>query len=115
MNQEKIKTVIWSAIGGGILTMIIGFAWGGWVLGSTSLKMSEEMARNAITARLTPTCVALFNQDVEKTAKLQILKETISWDRDQYVMDQGWATMPFEKEPDSDVANSCSTLLIKDS
>ena len=35
MNQvvkEKIKIGVWGAIGGAIVTMIVGFAWGGWVL-----------------------------------------------------------------------------------
>jgi hypothetical protein len=29
VNTEKIKMGVWAAIGGAILTMIIGFAWGG--------------------------------------------------------------------------------------
>ncbi len=33
VNKEKIKIGVWAAIGGAILTMIIGFAWGGWVYG----------------------------------------------------------------------------------
>jgi hypothetical protein len=111
--KERIKTGMWSAVGGAIITMIIGFAWGGWVLGSTSTDMGEEMARNAIVERLTPICVAQFNKDPEKDKKLKEFKEIDSWNRDQYVKDQGWATMPFEKEPDSSVADRCSVLIAK--
>ena len=117
MNQEKkekIKTGVWGAVGGAIIAMIIGFAWGGWVLGSNSLDMGEEMARNAVVERLAPICVAQFNQDPERDKKLKILKEKNSWDRDRYVKDQGWATMPFEKEPDSRVADRCSELIMKE-
>jgi len=113
MNKEKIKTGVWGAVGGAIVAMIIGFAWGGWVLGSNSLNMGEEMAQTAVVDRLTPICVAQFNQDSEKDKKLKEFKETDSWKREQYVKDQGWATMPFEKEPDSRVADSCSALIMK--
>ena len=33
-NKEKIQTGVWGAVGGAIVAIIIGFAWGGWVLGS---------------------------------------------------------------------------------
>jgi len=113
--KEKIKTGVWGAIGGGIITMIIGFGWGGWVLGSNSLDIGEEMAQTAVLDRLTPICVAQFNQDLEKDKKLKELKELDYWKRDEYVKNQGWATMPFEKEPDSLVADNCSARIMDNS
>ena len=114
-NKEKIKTGVVGAAGGAIITMIIGFAWGGWVLGSNSLDMGDEMARQAVLDRLTPICVAQFNQDSEKAQKLKKLKEIDSWKRGEYVRKQGWATMPFEKDPDSRVSDRCTELIMKDS
>jgi hypothetical protein len=116
MNQEKkekIQTGVWGAVGGAIVTMIIGFAWGGWVLGSNSMDAGEGMARAAVVERLAPICVAQFNQDPGKDKKLEALKKVDSWKRDQYVKDQGWATIPFEKEPDRRVAEKCSELILK--
>ena len=116
MNQEKkdkIKTGVWGAVGGAIIAMIIGFGWGGWVLGSSALDMGEDMAQNAVVERLTPICVAQFNQDPERDSKLKEFKKIDSWKREQYVRDQGWATMPFEKEPDRRVARECSLLIMK--
>ena len=113
VDKEKIKTGVWGAVGGAIITMIIGFAWGGWVLGSSSMNMGEEMVETAVVDRLTPICVAQFNQDPEKVKKLKEFKKTDSWKRDQYVKDQGWATMPFEKEPDRLVADKCAELIMK--
>ena len=112
-DKEKIKTGVWGAVGGAIVTMIIGFAWGGWVLGSSSMNMGEEMVETAIVDRLTPICVAQFNQDPEKDKKLKEFKETDSWKREQYVQDKGWATMPFEKEPDRLVADKCAEQIMK--
>ena len=113
VNKEKIKTGAWGAVGGAVIAMIIGFAWGGWVLGSNSMNMGEKMAQTAVLDRLTPICVAQFNQDPERDNKLKEFKKIDIWKRDQYVKDQGWATMPFEKEPDSRVAYECSALIMK--
>ena len=111
-TSEKIKTSVWGAVVGAIIVMIVGFAWGGWVLGSTSLSLGEKMAQTAVIERLTPICVAQYNQDPEKDTKLIAFKEIDSWKRGQYVKEQGWATMPFEAEPDSRVADSCATLIM---
>ena len=113
MNWEKIKTALWGAVGGGIVLAIIGFAWGGWVTGGSAQQMAEELAQNAVVARLAPICVEQFNQDSEKDQKLKKLKETSSWERNDYVGKQGWATMPGEKESDSTVAGKCAELLVE--
>ena len=113
MNWEKIKTALWGAIGGAIVLAIVGFAWGGWVLGGTAQEMAEEMAENAVVARLAPICVEQFKQDSEKDQKLKDLKKEDSWNRNDYVEKQGWATMPGEKESDSKVAKKCAELLVE--
>ena len=107
VNKEKIKTGIWGAIGGAVVVMIIGFGWGGWVLGSTSQRTADTMIADALVARLAPMCVAQFNADAEKERKFEELKAKNRWDQDKYVEEQGWATMPYEKEPDNMVAQLC--------
>ncbi len=113
VNAEKIKIGVWAAIGGAILTMIIGFAWGGWVTGGTAQSRSEKMSEDAVANRLAPICVAQFNQDSEKTQKLRKLEETDNWKRADYIEKQGWATMPGEEKPDSKVAEACVKLLME--
>ncbi len=112
MNWEIIKPALLGAVGGGIVLAIIGFAWGGWVTGGTAQQMAEESAQKAVVARLAPICVEQFNQDLDKDQKLEKLKETKSWEREDYVEKQGWATMPGEKEADSTVAAKCAELLM---
>ncbi|MCH8999084.1 MAG: hypothetical protein IID48_12620 [Proteobacteria bacterium] len=113
MNWEKIKPGAWGAIGGAVVLAIIGFAWGGWVTGGTAQKMAEELAQKTVVARLAPICVEQYNQDSEKDQKLEELKEEGSWKRGNYVVKQGWATMPGEKEADSKVAKKCAELLVE--
>ncbi len=105
----KVKLVLWGAVGGAIVLAIIGFAWGGWVTGATAQKMIED----AVVSRLTPICVEQFNRDSEKDQKLKGLKKEDSWKRDDYVEKQGWATMPGEKKPDSEVAEKCTELIME--
>ncbi len=111
MNWEKIIPGLWGATGGAIVLAIIGFAWGGWVTGGTAEKMAEEMAEDAVVGRLAPICIVQYNQDSEKNQKLKELKEKNSWERDGYVEEQGWATMPGEEESDSKIADKCAELL----
>lgn len=113
--KDKISTGVWSAVGGAIITMIIGFNWGGWVMGGTSLSMGEEMARDAVVERLAPMCVSQFNTDPQRAENIVTLNGKESWARGKYIETQGWATMPFEKEPDRTIANKCSELIAKDS
>ena len=104
--------VFWSWIASIILTMIIGFAWGGWVTGRTARTLAEDMAEDAVVERLAPICVAQFNQDPGKAAKLEELKEASGYQRRTFVQDQGWATMPGEEEPDRKVVDECVKLLM---
>jgi len=113
MNLEEIKPVLLGAVGGGIVLAVIGFAWGGWVTGGTAEKMAEELAQTTVVARLAPICVEQYNQDSEKDQKLKELKEESSWKGSDYAKNQGWATMPGEKEADSKVAAKCAELLVE--
>ena len=112
-EARPTKTIVfWSWMASIVLTMIIGFAWGGWVTGGTAQKMAEVMAQNVVSQRLVPICVFQFNQDPEKDQKLIALEETGGWKRGDYVKAQGWATMPGEEEPDGQVAAECAKLLM---
>jgi pimeloyl-ACP methyl ester carboxylesterase len=107
------KTVVfWTCVASAVLTMIIGFSWGGWVTGGTARTTAETMAYDAVVKRLAPICVVLSGQDPAKAVKLVALKEGSAWQRGEYVGKQGWATMPGEREPDSRVAQACAELLM---
>ncbi len=75
MNSENIKLVLAGAAGGAAVLAIIGFAWGGWVTGSTAQKTAEELSQKAVVARLAPICVEQYNQDPGKDQKLTELKK----------------------------------------
>jgi hypothetical protein len=101
----------WSCVASGVLTMGVGFGWGGWVTASTARQTAEAMAREAVVQRLAPICVVQSGQDPAKGQKLVTLKDESAWQRGEYVGTQGWATMPGEREPDRKVAEACAVLL----
>ena len=107
------KVVFWFAVAAVVLTLIVGFNWGGWVTGGSAQAMAVQSGTDAVVQRLAPICVYQFNQDPEKDQKLTELKDTSTYQRRAYVEDQGWATMPGEEEPDSKVADECAKRLME--
>jgi hypothetical protein len=47
---------------GAIATIVIGFNWGGWMTGGTSIKLADERVNTAVVAALTPICTEKFLQ-----------------------------------------------------
>ncbi len=104
------KTIVfWSVVATIAVTMIVGFAWGGWVTGGTAQKLTND----AVAQRLSSICVGQFNQDPQKDQKLVELQDISSYQRDDYVKEQGWATMPGEANPDNKVADGCAKLIVQ--
>ena len=115
LNWEKIKSFFWNAIVGAILISIVGFSWLGWVLESTAQLEAKQMSEEDVNDRLAKICVYQAIQDPGKDLKLEELKEKSSYERDDYVMKQGWATMPGEEEPERGVADKCAELILESS
>ena len=54
-DARPTKTVVfWSCVATMVVTMIVGFTWGGWVTGGTALKMAEASGEDAVAKRLAP-------------------------------------------------------------
>jgi len=112
LKARPTKTVVfWSWVACAVLTMIVGFTWGGWVRGATARSMAETEAEDAVVKHLAPICVVQFQQDPAKSQKLKELKGMNTYERGEYVKKQGWAKMPGEGEADSKVADECAKLL----
>src|SRR5690349_24602383 len=53
-----LKPGIWGAVVGGVVTMILGFGWGGWTTSGTASQMAVKQADAAVTSALVPICLA---------------------------------------------------------
>jgi hypothetical protein len=101
----------WSCLASAVVTMIIGFTWGGWVRGATAQSMAESRAEHAVATRLAQICIVQARHDPNSAQKLKELKGLEPYERGDYVARQGWARMPGEQETDSRVAEDCAERL----
>jgi hypothetical protein len=105
----SVMPAAWGAIAGAIVAIIIGFDWGGWVLGGTAGQMEVASAEPAIVLAFTPLCVAKAEQQPEKFVSL---KETSSWTRGDFVIEAGWVNNVSEKYR-SAVATACAKTVVE--
>ena len=113
MKKEYIKPFVWGLCVGAIVLLIVTFS-AGWVVTSGSAEATAKvMAADAVLARLAPIAVAQFMQDPNRKERLKEMKEVNSWKRGDFVKEQGWATMPGEEKPDSNVAREVADRLMK--
>jgi hypothetical protein len=107
------KPATWGVVVGAIGTMIIGFSWLGWTLGSTAERMAVERTNSALVVALTPSCVAKFMQQPGAAAKLAEFQKIESWRQREFIEAGGWATPRGDKAPNSGVATACAEELAK--
>jgi hypothetical protein len=113
MKKEHIRPFLWGSAVGAIVLLIVIFS-AGWVVTSSSAQIkAKEMATSAVMERLGPIAVAQFMLDPNKEERLADLKKLDYWKRGEFVQKQGWATMPGQKEADSEVADECARRLVE--
>jgi alpha/beta superfamily hydrolase len=110
LRGESLTRLLQGAAVGAVATMIIGFNWGGWTLGSTAEKQVKDAEQASIVRVLAPICADKFQHSADVAANLALLKKTDSWNRDKLIEKAGWATFP-GSEPDRHVAEACANLL----
>jgi hypothetical protein len=111
-TTAKVKYGVWGLIGGAVIAMIIGFAWGGWTTSGTTRTMTSE----AVLASQAAICVAQFMKQPNHEEKLKAFAEVNSWQRAEAIEKGGWDRMPGQDKAGYAVARACADgldLLIK--
>jgi hypothetical protein len=111
LEGESVTRLLQGACAGALVTVLIGFNWGGWTLGSTSKQTAEKSVSAALVAVLAPMCVDKFRQGADGERNLAEFKKVSSWMQDSYIQKGGWATFPGLDSPDLAIARACATLL----
>jgi len=110
LQGESLTRLTQGIVVGAIATIVIGFNWGGWTLGSTASKMAAERSETAVVAALAPGCAERFRALPDASAKLVALKKVDSWKRgDEFPKDL--VTLKGESSPNSNLVDACFTLL----
>lgn len=111
---EWLKPAMIGAIIGATATIVVGFTQSGWVLGSSAERMAKQRAEAAVTAALVPLCVAQSKSDPNSMVKVaQLDAITSTYERRDFVMEAGWATVPAAVRPDGTLATACAQVLLK--
>jgi hypothetical protein len=111
MYRPSKAALFWSCVGCVIAALIVGFTWGGWVTGGTATEMAERAARQARAELVATVCVQRFLDASDSRAQLASLKETNSWQRDDFIEKGGWATLPGLDKPVASSADLCAERL----
>ena len=110
LKGDSLTRLLQGAAAGAVATMVIGFYWGGWILGSTAEKQLKAAEQASIVRVLAPICADKFQRSADVTANLDALKKADSWKRDEMIEKAGWTKFP-GSEPDRKVAEACASLL----
>jgi hypothetical protein len=107
----QTKPAVWGAVGGAILTLIVGFNWVGWHTTSSADRMANAVAEKKVIAALAPFCVDQFLKSADATQTAALLNLTTSYERGSFLEKGGWTGLPGAKETNWGVGRACADLL----
>lgn len=112
IRPDWIKPLFIGAIIGATATIVVGFTQSGWILGSSADRMAKQRADAAVTAALVPICIDQSKTDPNSLVKVaQLDAITSPYERRDFVMKTGWATVPAARQPDGLLAGACAEVL----
>lgn len=112
-DYKASKTALfWSCAACIVVTLIVGFTWGGWVTGSTAGAMANKAAAGARADVAATICVNRFVSAPDAAATLASLKNSDSWKHDDFITKGGWATIAGIEKPVDGAAALCAQRLL---
>lgn len=109
--QPTKGTLLWAAASGAVATIVVGFAWGGWVTGGDAKHMASTAAADSRDSLVAAVCVERFQGAVDARAQLAELKLLQSYSRGSFIEKGGWAMMPDQVRPTSAATRLCADHL----
>ena len=111
LEGDSLTRLLQGAAVGAVVTLFVGFYWGGWSLGSTTEKIAKERSDAAVVAALAPVCADKFRALADADAKTVALSKVDSWKRTNEFPKE-LVTLPGKSYPSSALVDACSTLLL---
>ena len=113
LKGDSLTRLAQGAFVGAVATLVVGFNFAGWVLGSTAEKDAARRVNTALVQVYTPVCVERFQHQVNVNVKWAELTKVESWRRDDYIKETGFATPPGSNSPNEPIAGACADALSK--
>ena len=110
--QSFLKPALAGVVGGALLTMVLGFAIGGWVTSSKSQSVALESSKVAVINALAPICLSNFEASSTAPSQRELLEKTEDWKHVDFVKEGGWAKVPGLKEVSNGLARSCAEMIL---
>jgi len=111
LRGDSLTRLLQGAAAGAVVTLIVGFNWGGWVTGGTAKEMVQRSTTSAVVSALSPICVDKFQHSAEAAVNMVELKKVSSYQQGPFIEKGGWATLPGNDRADSAVARACAEML----
>jgi hypothetical protein len=108
---ESLTRLLQGLAVGVVATLVVGFGWGGWMLGSSAKTLADSTANSAVAAAIAPICVEQFQRSADAATNLTALKKVGTWKQAAFVEKGGWAVMPGSKTVGDGVPQACAALL----
>src|ERR1044072_9526869 len=75
LKGDSLTRLLQGAAAGAIITLIVGFNWGGWVTGGTANETVQKSTTSAVVAALSPICVDKLQRSAEASTNMVELKK----------------------------------------
>jgi hypothetical protein len=111
MYRPSKTALAWCCALTAVLTIAVGFIWGGWVTGGTAASMANTAATGANAKLAASICTAQFNRAPDADTQRVALGKLDKWDRATFITKGGWANLPGMTEPVSGAADLCAQQL----
>ncbi|MEY3081293.1 MAG: hypothetical protein RJA94_1278 [Pseudomonadota bacterium] len=111
LQGESLTRLLQGAAVGFVATLVVGFSWGGWMLGSSASKMADATAKSAVVAAIAPICVQQFQSSAEAATNMVELKKAGTYQQATFIEKGGWAMMPGSTDVSPGVSQACAKLL----
>ncbi|WIJ27024.1 hypothetical protein [Devosia sp. RR2S18] len=106
------KALFWYCAGSSVLTMIVGFSFGGWVTGGTAAEQAKVASERAVASVAGAVCFEKFMASPDAYTNLVALKaETTARKRNKIIDDGGWTILAGETKATRGAAELCGELL----
>ena len=111
LRGDSLTRLLQGIAFGAAATAVIGFGFGGWMLGGSARTLASEAASKAVVAAIAPICVDQFQRSADAVTNIVELKKVSSWKQVDFIEEGGWAKMPGSDKASSGVAKACAEML----
>ena len=104
--------LFWAAAAGAVATIVVGFAWGGWVTGGSAKRMAEAAAAATRDTRGGAGCVEQLPAGGASPAHHAARKHRQGYSRSSFIEKGGWAAMPDKSTASRAATSLCADQLV---